>query len=615
MLLPRPIRKMISVFRGGLSPQIITLSIALGFTFGLIPGWSGVHTFIVLLFVLMNVHTGLFLLSAGLGKSLCLAGAPVLYHLGSGVQDYLQVLLVFLGKLPIIGLTDFSRYAVAGGLVAGPVIGVIAGLLFAKLVIKFRHTWVKLEEGSEAYKKWTSKKWVKIIDRILVGKKTKDVKATIEGKSPIFRKAGLVLVGIPLLIFVGVGMIGQDKMLGNYAADTLAKANGAEVNIASMGISPLSGALTASNVQVTDPAKPKLNQIAVEKFSADAGVFNLLAGKVVIDDVQVENLTFNTPREKAGKVFETDKGADQAEEFDPSSVDIDAADIGKMEKYFKNAQKLKDTLQKIQRFLPSGKETAAEKKTVPQSIKEYLAAKAPEGAVAKFIAKNISLNKVALPSEQFGLSNIKITNLSDAPIAYGKPVTIGVKSVDSEKAMDMKIDFQPDGTGKITGTFANLDLAVFQSQMNAGNAMQIDKGTADGKFAGTIDKDNIDITIDLDLKDLKARSSGKGLFGLDARMTSQVFGVMDNLKTQLRIVGPMSGPSIAFDSKGLGEQFAKAASDVGKKLVEDEGKKMIKKVIDDNNLGDKLPEDINKVIDDPEKILDGLGNLFGGKKK
>ncbi|MCF7954940.1 MAG: hypothetical protein K9M75_03970 [Phycisphaerae bacterium] len=609
MLLPRPIKKMIAVFRGGLSPQIITLSIALGFTFGLIPGWSGVHTFIVLLFVLLNVHTGLFLLSAGLGKSLCLVGAPVLYHLGGGVQDYLQILLVFLGKLPIIGLTDFSRYAVAGALVAGPVIGLVIGLLFARLVVKFRHTWIKLEEGSEAYKKWTSKKWVRIIDRILIGKKTKDVKAVMESKSPLFRKAGLVLVSIPILIFMGIGLFGQDKM-GEYAADTIAKANGAEVNIASMGLSPLSGSLTASGVQVTDPAKPELNQLAVEKFSADAGVFNLLTGKVVIDDVQVENLTFNTPREKAGKVFKTEDTAEKAEEFDPSSVDIDAADIGKMEKYFKNAQKLKDTLQKIQRFLPSGKDTAVEKKTIPQSIKEYLAAKAPEAAVAKFIAKNISLDKVALPSDQFGLSNIKITNLSDAPIAYGKPVTIGVKSVDSEIALDMAIDFQPDGTGKITGNFANFDLAVFQSQMSSDNAMQIEKGTADGTFEGTISKDFINIAVNLDVKNLKAKSGGKGVFGLDAKTTSEVFDLMDNLKTQLRIVGPMTKPQIAFDSSGLGDQFKQTLVAAGKQRLANEIDKQVEK-----NLGDKMPDEIKKVIGAPKDIIDGLGGLLGGKKK
>ena len=49
MLLPKPIRKFIAIFRGGVSPLMIILSIILGFTFGLIPGFYGVHALILIL--------------------------------------------------------------------------------------------------------------------------------------------------------------------------------------------------------------------------------------------------------------------------------------------------------------------------------------------------------------------------------------------------------------------------------------------------------------------------------------------------------------------------------------------------------------------------------------
>ena len=68
MLLPRSIRKMLAVFRGSVSPVLIFLSIALGFWFGLIPGWSGFHTVIVAVVFVLNVHLGLFLLSAGIAS-------------------------------------------------------------------------------------------------------------------------------------------------------------------------------------------------------------------------------------------------------------------------------------------------------------------------------------------------------------------------------------------------------------------------------------------------------------------------------------------------------------------------------------------------------------------
>ena len=82
MILPKFIRKMLAVLRGGVSPVIIFLSVILGFSFGLIPGFSGLHTAIVIVVLILNIHTGLFLISAALAKSLCFAAAPVLYHAG-----------------------------------------------------------------------------------------------------------------------------------------------------------------------------------------------------------------------------------------------------------------------------------------------------------------------------------------------------------------------------------------------------------------------------------------------------------------------------------------------------------------------------------------------------
>ena len=43
MLLPRPIKKMLAVFRGSVSPVMIFISITLGFWFGLIPDFAGIH--------------------------------------------------------------------------------------------------------------------------------------------------------------------------------------------------------------------------------------------------------------------------------------------------------------------------------------------------------------------------------------------------------------------------------------------------------------------------------------------------------------------------------------------------------------------------------------------
>ena len=55
-----------------------------------------------------------------------------MYHLGGFVHTYLSGLLGAMAKIPILGLTDFSRYSVAATIVAGPIAGLILGLVVAR---------------------------------------------------------------------------------------------------------------------------------------------------------------------------------------------------------------------------------------------------------------------------------------------------------------------------------------------------------------------------------------------------------------------------------------------------------------------------------------------------
>ena len=110
MLLPGFIKKLLAVFRGSVAPPLILLSVMIGFWIGLMPGWSGLHTALVVVVLVLNVHLGLFLLSLGVGKAAALATAPVLYHVGIYVQDHVPGLLRALSSIPIVGMT-FHRSA------------------------------------------------------------------------------------------------------------------------------------------------------------------------------------------------------------------------------------------------------------------------------------------------------------------------------------------------------------------------------------------------------------------------------------------------------------------------------------------------------------------------
>jgi len=614
MLLPGPIRKLVAVFRGGVSPLLIVLSAVLGFTFGLIPGFYGIHALILLLFVLLNVHFGLFFLSGALAKGLCFAVAPLLYHVGGFVQAHLSGVLGLFGRVPILGLTDFSRYAVATGLVAGPICGLVLGVILARLVTAFRRTWLRLEENSEAFHKWNSKGWVRLVDRILIGRRAKDARQALAGKSPIIRKAGVGLAVILLLIGVGVTAMLKDSVVTQKAAAALTRANGAEVNVERIDLSLARGQVGAANIQVTDPERPQFNQFFVGAMTADAALYDLSCGKLVINEMQLSEVRFDTERQTPGTVLPREKGAD--EPFDPEAHKVPVGDLGKLETYFENAKKLKEFLDKVRQYLPKPDDGGKpQPEQIPRTVLEYLQARAVTSPTPRVLAKRIVLDRVELPGTPFDTCKIIITNASDAPAAAGLPVKIEIQSQDNPDAFAMTVHFESaDKVPGVEGAFNKIDLSKFQSQMSDKNPIVFKSGTASGGFNGTATTEALDLNIAVNLQDLQAGGGARGLLGLDAKSSSEALAVLKNLQTKLRLVGPLDDPRIVFDTKGLTGEFQKALVDAGKERLNQELQKQLNDALGDK-LGDKLPAEIKDVVKDPAGLIKGIGDLLGGKKR
>ncbi|MHC4646483.1 MAG: DUF2062 domain-containing protein [Planctomycetota bacterium] len=609
MILPKFIRKILAILRGGVSPVIVTLSVALGFWFGIIPGWSGFHTAIIIVMLVLNIHTGLFLLSAAIGKAVCFAAAPVLFHIGVFVHDYLHGLLSLPASAPVIGMTDFSRYAVAGAVVTGPVVGIVGGLLMARVVIGFRRTLLKFEDGSEKFRKWYSNRWVRILDRLLIGKRTKDAKSLFSAKSKIIRKAGVALAVIVLAISAAVVILLGDARVKDYAARTMTRANGAEVNLGSLDLSLLTGGLSLADVQVTDPEKPQNNQVSIEKITADASLYNLLLGKVVMDMVEVSGIKFDQPREAPGKLEEAGR-EEQPSVFEPNDFEVGVDDIRKLDNYFKNAKAIKQWLLKARKWLPAGKEKpAAGAKEVPAKYLDYLKAKSAAPPSPRLLARQVLLDELRMPLELFGNSRVVLQNISDSARAAGLPVVVEMKSYDTPALMNIKFDYSSPGrTPEVTGTFEGFDLRKALSGISADSGLVFEAGTASGRFDGTLTEESVNLTINVAVREMKARSQGKGILGLGGEATSEAFKVLEKLNATIRVVGPVGEPRLAFEAAGLREQLKEALVKAGKDRLANEIDKQI-----DKELGDKVPDEIKDALKKPGGLLDGLGGILKGK--
>jgi uncharacterized protein (TIGR03546 family) len=625
MLLPRFISKWLAVLRGNVAPPLIFLSTLLGTWVGMMPGWSGLHTALVVLVLVINVHIGLFLLALGVGKAISLAAAPLLYHTGVWVHGHLGGLLAGLSSIPIIGITDFNRLAVAGGLVLGPVVGAVCGLVLAIFVYSFRRTMLKLNDKSEKFRLYYSKFWVRLLDRILIGKRTKDVNSMF-AKAKYIRKVGVVLAVLLVGGFLAAAHFLQGTVVKEYASTALTNVNKAEADIGTLGISVLGGDVAVTGLQLTDPKNPQQNQLAVEKMEANANMYDLLLGKLVIEKAELTAVRFNQLRQTPGKVLEqvaTEKP------FDPNAYKVSTEDLAKLEKYVKDAKKLKEQLEKLRNWLPESKQGEAGQagaaadanqpalavEKAPESYLDYLSTRLLTPATPRMLAKLLVADKTEIPSPLFGNSKIEVTNLSDAPQAAKLPITMQIKSYVTSALLKAVADYSQGGTPEISGTFEGLDLSKLQDlSQDAGLSFQ--SGQASGTFKGTLTKENVDLTIDLSLKNLQAQGTGKGVLGLGAEQTSQVMQVLKELSTTIRVVGSPTDPRLVFDTKGLNKEFQDALVKAGKERAIQEINKQVQKQLD-GKLGEKLPEGVKDALKQPSTkgLTDTIGGLLGGKKK
>jgi len=216
-----------------------------------------------------------------------------------------------------------------------------------------------------------------------------------------------------------------------------------------------------------------------------------------------------------------------------------------------------------------------------------------------------------MQSPVFGNSNISIQNINDAPSATALPINLKVKSNDTPLEINMTFDYSSGRkVPKVTGSFTSLDLSKLQSSLSSGAGLSFTSGLASGQFNGSITSESIDLAVDVEVQNMQASSQGDGILGLGGQTTSEAFKILKDLKTTIKIVGPITEPRLVFDTHGLQDSIKQALVKAGKERLAEEIDKQVEK-----QLGDKVPEELKGVIKEPKDIIKGIGGLLGGKKE
>jgi uncharacterized protein (TIGR03545 family) len=123
---------------------------------------------------------------------------------------------------------------------------------------------------------------------------------TIQKKQGMLRPIGIIAFGICLAILFAIFYWVAPWLIEQSIERTGTKINGAKVELDSVDISLSPAGLYLNKLQVTNSDRPMHNVFEFDRAYAALNLFDLWNGRVIVEDLSVDAIKFNTQRDKSG---------------------------------------------------------------------------------------------------------------------------------------------------------------------------------------------------------------------------------------------------------------------------------------------------------------------------
>jgi uncharacterized protein (TIGR03546 family) len=608
------------VFRGKATPFQIIAACVLGGAIGFMPSFgtsAGLTVTLLLVLVILNANLAVAGLVGIVAKLLGLALVPVSYEFGRVLLDGpTGGLFTSMINAPVFALFGFEHYATAGGFVLGIVFGVISGVALVLLVQGFRRKMASLEEGSERYKQYASKWWVKALVFVFVGgghgKKSYAELTQKRVGNPI-RPIGVVLAAL----FIGLVIVAQQFLAGpivTWAAQkALEKANGATVDLDRASVDLAAGSMTFEGLALADASNLSEDLLRATRVEAAISARDLLRKRFAFDTITVVDGLSGAQRTIPGRRIGRWPEPAPAPAESPKTIDD----------YVQDAQKWKDRLAQAKRWMerasgPAGDPSAESKETLEERLRRrvkelgYARVKAThliEGSPTLLI-REIVADGVVVEDLQGMVLDVRAENISTQPWIAGPPRT-RIASRDGNLLVSLGLS---DGASAepAEGTPVRVVLKGISGD-EVGRALKfvgeppVRGGTVDIDAQGTTRAGIIDLPVSVTVRDATLTLPGVG--SEHVALFTLPFSLM----------GPLDNPGVYLSDQALADALVKAGADrlagEARTRANEAIDKATGKVTDKlgEKLGEELGGDAGKGLQDAAK--GALDNLLGGGKK
>jgi uncharacterized protein (TIGR03546 family) len=604
------------LLRGKATPFQIASACVLGGLIGAQPGFMSAPGIVVTLIALLLVlNANLFFagLIAGLTKLASLALVAVQFELGMLLVDGpLQGLFRGAVNAPVLAWFGFDNYVAVGGLAFGAIAGLVAAVFVLKAVSAFRRKMADLEDGSDRYKKWASKGWVKFLSWLLIGgnKGKKSYRELAEKKALPIRIPGVILAAVLLGAVAAVPFVLTDGVVTQTLRTRLGQANGATVDLESASVDLGAGSAVLTGLAVADRSDLMRNVVEASTVNADFSTTDLLRKRVTIDLAVLEDVRQDTERTtRAELIGKPDKPAPTPPPADDNE--------GQLEKYLKQAEEWKDRLRQAKDWIeeqqprdddPSdpGADPGADPDATPgagprESLRDRLRRRARELGYANVTADHLlegypralvkELRVQGLLAGERRL-NVKATNLSTDPHLAPEPAAVDVVSADRRIIVRVRMPKTSADPTRLVAKAVSLNADTIAAQIVSDGPQPFSGGTLDIEFVGAMRGGAVNAPLNATLRNST----------IDLPQVGPT--LVEELTIPVRVSGPLDNPTIRIDPKDLSDALAAAGQAEAARRIGAEADKLADKALD--AAGDAVDDETK------DKVKGALRGLLGG---
>lgn len=584
MFLLKMIRKFFAILKSCQSPGQIAVGVIIGMAVGLAP--MGLHTVLTLsLAAVFACSFSAALYAFGFFKLLGWLVWQPAYAIGFFTLEripFLQGPLDAMMQWPVLALCNFNRYTLAGSYVVSLLLALPMYWLVSRGIAAYRGSLSSKVESSALYKAASGFFLFRFVRWVLFAGEAKFKEPAKEVFLPFRYVRKQMLVLIPALYFLLIfGTAALATFLtGTVAAGAVSFATGGAVDVSGVGFNPFSGRFSVGDVQVQNPKKLEENILSLKGMAMDIGMVPLLSGRLVADELAVEEIGLHVKREADGSL-----NIDGLEDLGTKDGETSES-YEKYKEWVKTKAKETDWVSLAKRYLQyrneKAEETEKERAEGPDMTWVKTGKRDIERAAPWLEIRNVHVGSLnielsdaanAADSKLLRLSKLQVSlnDFNSHPMLARRKMTFdaeGMFNDDPGKTCKVagSIDYSQNGIPKdFLISVAGIDLPRVAGMAGDTLPVEVLNGTArlDAKLLlqadGSLFADNL---LRLHELNLRTRSSGSFL-DLNTEMTSMAIDVVNEYGASNDIVlqFPVGGTAESPDFSGFELAFKRMVRD------------------------------------------------------